>query len=186
MRAIAQTNLQLYNQMQERQLPLADLLLVRKAYDLAALLTAGYYQADGKPFLCHTTGVASILCHIGSPANFLAFGLLHNVYTNGDFGDGLNTPLTAHKRNFVRERVGNEVEDLITRFRDLRVKRTNMDQIEAGQDAMSDTDRLLIAADLADHMEKYVDRGVLYFGDGSWITNKMDTTGPRLVALARK
>lgn len=185
-RAIAQTNLQLYNQMLEQQRPQQDLLLVRKAYDLISLLNAGYYQADGKPFVCHSVGVASIICHMSFQAKFIAFGLLHNIYVNGDFGDGLHTPLTPYKRNFVRERVGSEVEDLIFRFRDLRIDLSSIDRIEAEFSSFDETDRLLIACDLADHMEKYVDKGVLYFGDGSWVTDQMDTHGPRLIALAQR
>jgi hypothetical protein len=184
--SIAQTNLQLYNQMFEQQRPQQDLLLARKAYDLISLLNAGYYQADGKPFVCHSVGVASIICHMGFQAKFIAFGLLHNVYVNGDFGNGVHTPLTPYKRNFMRERVGPEVEELIMRFRDLRIDLSSIDRIEADFSSFDETDRLLIAADLADHMEKYVDKGVLYFGDGSWVTKEMETHGPRLIALAQR
>jgi hypothetical protein len=183
---VAQTNLQLYNQMFDQGRPEQELALVRRADDLTALLTAGYNQADGKPFVCHSVGVASIICAMGAPAKFVAFGLLHNVYHNGDFGEGLSSPLTSRKRDFVRERVGADVEELIIRFRDLRVDPSTIEAFEGRLSSFDETERLLVAADLADHMEKYVDRGVLFFGDGSWITDQMDTYGPRLIALAQR
>lgn len=184
MQQVAQTNIQLYNQLFEQRRSDDDLRLVRAAYDASSLLTAGYYQGDGKPFVCHSVGVASILCLIGMPARFVAFGLLHNIYTNGDFGRGLRTPVTPGKRSFLRERVGAEVEDLVMRFRDLRVSADSIDRIEAGLSRFDETERLLIVADLADHLEKYLDGGVLYFGDGSWITTQTDVNGNRLIALA--
>ena len=186
MHAVAQTNLQLYNQLLERGWPRDDLLRVRKAYDLASLLHAGYYQAEGKPFVCHAVGMASILCLAGFTADFVAFGLLHNVYVNGDFGQGLGTRMDERKRRFVRERVGADIENLIFRFRDLRLGTRTIDKIEAGLASYNETDRQLIAADIADHIEKYVDAGVLYFGDGSWITSHTQAHGERLIALAEK
>lgn len=186
MHAVAQTNLQLYNQLLERGWPREDLLRVRRAYDLASLLHAGYYQADGKPFVCHAVGVASILCLAGFPADFVAFGLLHNIYVNGDFGQGLGTRMDERKRDFVRERVGADIERLIFRFRDLRLGAKTIDKIEAGLSGYDETDRHLISADIADHIEKYLDAGVLYFGDGSWIAGHTRAYGARLIALAER
>ncbi|MEQ1768285.1 MAG: hypothetical protein ABL879_00440 [Devosia sp.] len=186
MQQVAQTNIQLFNQMYAQQRSDHDLRLVKAAYDASTVLSAGYYQADGKPFVCHGVGVASIMCFAGMPARYLAFGILHNIYQNGDFGGGLKTPVTPYKRAFIRERVGAEVEELIYRFRDMRVTTSTIDRIEAGLPGYDETERLLIATDLADHIEKYVDAGVLYFGDGSWISNQTSAHGDRLIGLAER
>jgi hypothetical protein len=58
---IAQTNVQLYNHLRERGLPLNDLIVVHRAYELLTTLYPGYVQADDKPFTAHGAGVASIL-----------------------------------------------------------------------------------------------------------------------------
>lgn len=186
MRSIAQTNLQLYNQLLQQERTYEDIVLIRKAYDLAALLTAGSYQADGKPFLCHLVGTASILFMINYPANFIAFALLHNIYENGDFGEGLHSQITPAKRSLVAKSVGLDVERLIFRFRSLRLNLSTTDDIESRLPTLDETGRQLVVADLADHIEKYVDRGILYFGDASWITEKSELCGERMVAMAKQ
>ena len=128
---VAQTNLQLYNQMRKAGRDGQEFAAVRAAYDLACLLYSGYYQADGKPFVAHSVGVASILCHLGLPAPVIAFALVHNVYGNGDFGDGLMHRATPARRKLVRETVGDTVEALVFRFGEFRIKPTTIDAIEA-------------------------------------------------------
>ena len=57
---VAQTNIQLYNQLRREGRPREELVLTRQAYELAASLYSGYYQGDGKPFVTHGVGVASM------------------------------------------------------------------------------------------------------------------------------
>src|SRR3981081_2289472 len=113
---IAQTNVQLYNQLRDAGLPLDDLVLVHRAYELLTTLYPGHYQADGKPFVAHGVGVTSILAWLDQPAEILAVGLLHNIYGNADFGDGRASGTTRFRRSLVREAVGERVEDLLVRF----------------------------------------------------------------------
>ena len=40
--------------------------------------------------------------------------------------------------------------------------------------------------DLADHLEKYVDDGVLYFGDSAWVTDEVTLYGDRMVLMAER
>ena len=88
MERVAQTNLQLYNQLRAQGYSQKELVIVHRAYEFLTTIYPGYFQADGKPFVAHTVGVASILAHLQLPAEFIAAGLLHNIYGNGDFGDG--------------------------------------------------------------------------------------------------
>lgn len=183
---VAQTNLQLYNQLLRQMRSPDDLASVRSAYELASLLYSGHYQADGKPFVCHTVGVASILAELEAPAPVLAFALVHNVYSNGDFGDGKYGVATPFRRRKVRDAVGAEVEALVDRFRGLRITGRTIGQIEERLGSYDETERWLLLADLADHLEKYVDHGVLYFGDGSWITDEVGAFGERMTMLAER
>lgn len=184
--SIAQTNLQLYNQMRAQGRSTEELALAKRAYELGALLYSAHYQADGKPFISHTVGVASILCRLGLPAEVVAFGLVHNVYTNGDFGDGLHNKATPARRRRVSDAVGPQVEALAHRFRKFRINARTIDRIEAELESYGDVERHLLATDLADHLEKYVDDGVLYFGDGAWVTDEVALLGGRLVEIARR
>ena len=182
----AQTNVQLYNQLRERSLPLDDLVLVHRAYEFLTTLYTAHFQPDGRPFVAHGVGVASILAELGKPAEILAVGMLHNIYGTGDFGDGEGKARTPERRRLVREVVGERIEGLIFRFVDLRVHRNNIADIRARLPDMDTSDRSLVLVELADHLEKYVDLGVLYIGDGSLLMQRTELLGPQLVEMAHE
>lgn len=181
--AIARNHVQLYNQLQRQGRPSRDLSLVRRAYELSAKLYSGAYQADGRPFVLHVVAVASTVALLGLPSTFVAAALLHNVYTNADFGDGRDHAMTRRRRALVRAAVGEDVEELIGRFAELRVDR-HLDDLLAAAPGMAERDRHLITMDLADLLEKHLDGGVLYFGDHTWVTGFATKRLPDLVALA--
>jgi hypothetical protein len=184
MMRVAQTNLQLYNQLRERGDSLDDLRIVHGAYELLCSLYPGYFQADGKPFVCHGVGVASIVAELGRPANVIAAALVHNVYGNADFGDGGGPGRSEERRRVVREAVGPEVEELVYRFADLRITPSTIDGFLADLPQRDERDRALLLVDLCDHLEKYVDLGVLYFGQSDWIVDGTDHIAPKLTAMA--
>jgi (p)ppGpp synthase/HD superfamily hydrolase len=181
---IAQTNIQLYNQLREAGRSSAELVTLHRAYEFLSKLYPGYYQADGKPFVAHGVGVASILAWLDQPTDIVAVGLLHNVYGNADFGDGRAPGVTPARARLVRRAVGETVEELLERFRGLRIRADTLEQIRRSLPQLADTDRRLILVELADHLEKYVDLGVLYFGDHDWV--QTERIGPDLVALANE
>jgi hypothetical protein len=183
---IAQTNLQLYNQMLSQGRSIEELAQAKSAYDLASLIYSGHYQADGKPFVSHTVGVASILSQLGMPIDVIAFGLVHNVYGNGDFGDGRQHRSTPARRLRVRQAVGPQVEALVHRFRHFRITAGTIDRIEAELDSYGEFERHLVLTDLADHLEKYADDGVLFFGDSRWVTDDVMLYGDRMIAMAER
>jgi hypothetical protein len=183
---VAQTNPQLYNQLRERGLARDDLVLVHRAYELLTTLYPAHFQADGKPFVAHGVGVASIVAEIGQPAEVVAAGLIHNVYGNADFGDGAGPGATPRRRALVRDAIGERIESLIFRFADLRITPSTIAGIRAGLPGYDATDRSLLLVDLADHLEKYVDLGILYFGQNDWILRQTGGIGPQLVELANQ
>ena len=184
MEHVAQTNLQLYNQLRAQGRSLEELEVVHRAYEFLTTIYPGYYQADGKPFVAHTVGVASILEHLGLPTEFVVAGLLHNIYGNGDFGDGLSDVVTEARRRIARKEVGERIEVLIDRFRKFRVGPKNIQDISSRLDQFDQTDKTLVVIDLADCLEKYVDLGVLYYGDNRWITDVVAEHGNQLIAIA--
>jgi hypothetical protein len=183
---IAQTNVQLYNELRDAGLPLDDLVLVHRAYELLTTLYPGYYQADGKPFVAHGVGVASILARLDQPAEILAVGLLHNIYGNADFGDGRSGGTTRFRRRLVRQAVGEQVEGLLVRFMDLRIHPHRIEDARRALPGRDDTERRLLLVDLADHLEKYVDLGVLHFGESDWVMGSSERIGRDLIEIAEE
>ena len=183
---IAQTNLQLLNQLRERGLPIDELVEVRRAYEFLTTLYAGHYQADGKPFVAHGVGVASLLASLDQPAEMIRVGLLHNIYGNADFGDGLEYGVTPARRKLVREAVGSGLEELLIRFRELRPQMQTIADVRRELPRWDESDRRLVLVELADHLEKYVDLGVLYFGENDWIVGRTDSAGADLLAIAEE
>ncbi len=104
---VAQTNLSLYRQLHDAGYTHSDVIWVRDAYELAATLFAGQYRGSGKPFVAHLVGTASILAAIDAPPSAVVAGLMHAVYTHGDFG----VARWRTRRARVRARIGVPAED---------------------------------------------------------------------------
>ncbi|MBT5031559.1 MAG: HD domain-containing protein [Proteobacteria bacterium] len=83
---IAQTPLQLYNQLRLADYPEQELDEARSACEFLNSLFAGRYRATGKSLIEHCVGTASILETHGADAATVTAGLLHAVYSQGDFG----------------------------------------------------------------------------------------------------
>lgn len=181
---IAQTNLQLYNALRAKGLPPDDLALVNRAYELSTSLYSGYFQADGKPFVAHSVGVASILAELDLPTEIIAVGLLHNVYGNGDFGDGRVDAATRSRRRLVRAAVGERIEELLIRFRELRIGPHTVEAVRKTLPSLGEVDRRLVCVELADHLEKHVDLGVLYWGRNDWVLSADERMADELTQIA--
>ncbi len=186
MEFVAQTNLQLYNQLRRDNRSDDDLRLVRTAYELAVTHYSGYFGADRKPFVAHTVGVASILARLDQPALLVAAGLLHNVYGNGDFGDGLYNTASARRRRLVRTAVGDAVEDVVHRFHRFRVRLEPDEGYRQRLARLAQIDSQVLLLDLADVAEKHVDSSVLYHGNGTWISDPISRHSGFLVDIARQ
>jgi hypothetical protein len=186
MERIAQTNLQLYNQVRLEGRTPDDLAMIRRCYELSVALYSGAFQGDGKPFVAHTVGVASIMGHLGVSSAIVGAACIHNVYGNGNFGDGQSEVASPRRRRYVADAVGDEVEGIVYRFRSFRIHSDSIREIASRLDQLDERDRDLVTMDLADHLEKYVDHGVLYFGDGTWVTGFIENHGKDLIEIANR
>lgn len=160
----AQTNIQLFNQLQHEGYSKAEVSLIRDAYELAMVLFSGRFLPSGKTLISHFVCTASILASLRLPVQVVAAGLIHNVYGNGDFGDG-STGISKTKREEVRRAVGNEVEGYVARFATLRWTLQTIRAIRDGLNELDPIDRDVVLIHLADHLENLLDLGVLYRGD---------------------
>lgn len=186
MHDVAQTCVQLYNQLRRQGRTLDELALIHRTYRFLTTIYPSHFQAAGKPFVAHGVGVASILAGLGLPIEIVATGLAHNIYGNGDFGDGLHNVLTRKRRALVREALGETIEELIASFRTMRSDFGSISGSIANVQGVSETRRHLLLIELADRMEHYVDQGVMYYGDGSWVTDQMRDCGARFVEIAEQ
>src|SRR4029450_9233719 len=108
----AQTNLQLYRQLGAEGFTAADIGTVASAYSLGLRLFPATYRGSGNRFLPPPAGPPSWLA---SPPPVVVAGLLHAVYTHGEFGNGW-PGMSDRKRTEVRRAVGVEIEDLIAHY----------------------------------------------------------------------
>ena len=180
--SIATVNTRLYGQLLAQGRSDEELWGIRRAYDLTSVLYSGAYQADGRPFTAHVVSVASTLALIGMPSTIVAAGLIHNVYGNGDFGDGLHSSATPQRRARVRDAVGDDIESCVHRFRQLRLT-GDLQPMKAKIASLSERDRMILAIELADFLDKYADLSVLYFGDGDWVTTYVDAHERELIDI---
>jgi hypothetical protein len=115
----AQTNLDLYAQLHALGWERHHLVMARDAYMLALRLFSDRFRANGKPFVAHLVGTASILAMLGARPAVVLGGMLHAAYANGIFPDGGGGAGAAHRR-MVRDAAGAEAEHLVADYQALR------------------------------------------------------------------
>jgi hypothetical protein len=146
----SQTNLQLFNQLLAQGYTQENLQRVHKSYELGRLLFSGRCTASGRTQIVHCVGTASILAFWNAPAHVVAAGLIHNVYDNGDFGDG-RRGISEQKRTIIREVLGQEIEEEIANFAMLKWNENNISQFNLGKGPLTPNLVFLRLADLLDH-----------------------------------
>ena len=158
---IAQTPLQLCNQLRLADYPERALDEVHSACEFLNSLFAGRYRASGKSLIEHCVGTASILEMHGADAATVTAGLLHAVYSQGDFGDDI-LGISPPKRRLLANLVGPTIEKLIAEY-------TLQDWYGDGLKIFfsKNTDPTNVAGQIAfiraaNELEEYVDFGVLY------------------------
>jgi (p)ppGpp synthase/HD superfamily hydrolase len=157
----AQTNVQLYRQLQQSGYGHEDLIRVHCAYDLAVTLFTASFRGSGKPLLAHLVGTASILASLKESTPVVTAGLLHAAYALGDFGTG-RAGITTAKRERVRDVVGPDVELLVTRYTRFAWNRHTIPQILSGVTTLQPEQRDVLVIRLANELEDHLDLGVLY------------------------
>jgi hypothetical protein len=156
----AQTNLQLYAQLEHAGWAEPQLALAERAYDLALHVCGASYRPNGKPFLCHLVGTASILASWPATTGEVICGLIHSVYTHGVFSDP-QRGVTDVKRAVVRDAIG-ETEVLVTDYTELAWNTSAVVAWAAKEDAPSSGERSAVRVRLANELEDHLDLGLLY------------------------
>ena len=160
MTARAQTNLQLYRQMQDCSYSQHDLVLVDKAHRLAMQLFAGYYRPNNKPFIAHLVGTASILAAAQQPAYVIAAGLLHSAYWLGLGRKGAG--VKPHYRKELTTLLGVQAEQLVYEYSN---RQWSVQDFSISVDdllSLTAEEKLLYLIKLADIHEEFLDAGHHY------------------------
>jgi len=181
----AQTNLQLYRQLAAEGYAATETETVAGAYELGLRLFPGTYRGSGKPFLAHLVGTASVLASLRVRTPVVATGLLHAVYTHGEFGSGWRG-MSDRKRTEVRRAVGEEIEDLIARYTRLRWLHRTIPEVRARLDSMTPVERDVLLVRLANELEDHLDLSILYHANADRRRESMLAQLPIAVELAER
>ncbi len=184
----AQTNVQLFSQLQREGYTAADQRLIHDAYQGAIEVFTGYFTAIGRTQIAHVVGTASILGSLHVPAEVIAAALLHNAYDTGDFGDG-RLGISDAKRRRVRQAVGARVEEYVHRFPAMKHAThaaAARSQQAAAFDALEPVDRSVQLIVLADSLEHRLN-GEDGSRSGAFLAERAECLGfPALAAEIRR
>ena len=111
--SLAQTNIQLYGQLEASGYSKEEIGKVARAYGLSQKLFTAMFRGSGRPFLCHLVGTASVLAHDRAPITEVTAALLHAAYASGSFPMDMQRAGIAAKREWIRKEVGEKTEVLI-------------------------------------------------------------------------
>lgn len=180
MHSYAQTNLQLYSQLGGAGWTDEELSLVGRGYELAISACGASFRPNGKPFVCHLVGTASIVASWRAPVEEVVCALLHSVYTHGVFA-GEPTGLTPAKRAATRDAVGEQCEGLVTAYTSLEWGGEAIARWAASTDSLSKDERVAVRVRLANDLEDHLDLGMRYARK-----SKPAAAGDQLLVLAER
>jgi (p)ppGpp synthase/HD superfamily hydrolase len=154
---------------------------VRHTYHLARRLLAGLHNGDGRPFVDHMVGLASLLHHYGQPPAVVIAGLLHSIYGNGDFGAFCSF---ARAQALIRREAGPEVEAYVSGFHRLAWNRRGIERHAQEVVSYDATDRTCLVMRLANEIDHLLDDAVLYRSDALQYLAARTERVPQYRALA--
>jgi (p)ppGpp synthase/HD superfamily hydrolase len=180
---VAQTNLQLFNQLQTADWCERDLARVKDAYALSVRILGSRFRPDGKPFLAHAIGTAGILASAACDVDVVLAGMLHAAYAWGDWGEGSHT-MTNTKRAAVRDVVGVRAERIVAAYTRVPWGEAAAASLLERIDDLDDEERDMAALKVANALDDNLDLGMRYRGNTADMVAD-DRTVPRTVDLAR-
>ncbi len=179
----AQTVIQFFNQLSKAGYGEGELEQIRDAWMLARRIFACRILGNGRIFLAHALGSASVLASVKSRPALVVAALLHNVYGTGRFADGVGGA-DESKRQFVRNIVGPEVEDILFRFWSVRWNVVAM-QDWLQRERLDPWQQDLLTVRMADAIDHAVMLGLAYQSDQR-SRQRFDLVRKPMIVLARK
>lgn len=185
----AQTNVQLFNQLEQVGYSKDERQRVFEGYEFGIRIFSGLVLPFGKPFIDHLVGTASILASLRVPTELVVAGLIHAAYLHGDFG-GFRTGATRRNRQRVRRVVGEETEAYVVAYHRLLWTSKKILALHDTVDELSATDRDVLLIRLANELEHHLDLGALYFArnetERKGHQRHIGRHGPLMVTMAER
>jgi hypothetical protein len=163
MAPIAQTNIQLYEQLRRAGYGDEAVTAAARAYAFAQPLFSARFRGSGRPFLCHLVGTASILARDGARIEEVTAGLLHAAYEAGLFAYEMHRTVAPRKRAAVREAVGEASEALIAAYTALPWTGSTLERLVASG-VRSPEEESVLRLRLANELDDLADGGLRYTG----------------------
>jgi hypothetical protein len=164
---IAQTIVQLLDQLDTIGYEPEALLKVRDAYMVAAQLFAESFRGSGRPFLAHLVGTASILAAYGANPALIAASLHHASYAHGRFPEEIRG--VAAMRRWLRRRVGDMVEGLVLAYSTLDPQAVEPDRLDDMPIAAAQAVLIRMANAIEDRQGDHN-----YFDSSAWLSESND------------
>ncbi len=158
---IAQTNLQLFQQMCSNGYSVAELGTVADAYRTATKLFANRFRSCGRPFVAHLVGTGAVLVWLKAPVPLVVAALSHASYQEGDFPNSLEG-MTPRKRKKLRAAIGTEAETLVAAYTLSSRSVTGLKASHARFKDMSSAERDVLLIQLANELDDYRDLAANY------------------------
>ena len=157
----AQTNIQLYNQLYSLNINEEKSIQVKKAYDLCIKIFSGRYRANGKPFISHLVGTASIIAEHGGCADDVIAGLLHAIYSQSQLQ--LNKSGDHYlQTQMIENLMGEKINRLLIDYNQLPWDSDSIATIEANCLTCSSLQKRILLIRLANELEDRLDLGMSY------------------------
>jgi (p)ppGpp synthase/HD superfamily hydrolase len=160
---VAQTNLQLFNQLRDAGWSEPDLARIKSTYALATRILTNRYRPDGKSFVAHGIGTASVLASEGCAVDVVIAGLVHGAYGWGDWGEGSHA-MTDTKRAAVREVVGAEAERVIAAYTRVQWGEAEAESVLARINELDAEERDMVMLKAANALDDHMELGMRYRG----------------------
>jgi (p)ppGpp synthase/HD superfamily hydrolase len=180
---IAQTHLQLFQQMRMRRYSPAALVMVAEAYRTATKLFANRFRQCGRPFVSHLVGTSAVLVWLEAPISMVVAALLHAAYQEGDFANSLEG-MTPRKREELRAAIGTEAEELVAAYTVASRDLTGIMASYARFHQMSAVERDILLIQLANELDDYRELGSNYAANADERIAAVRQCGPQQVEMA--
>ena len=180
---IAQTHLQLFQQMRSNDYSADDLAKTATAYQAATKLFANRFRPCGRPFVSHLVGVGAILAWLRAPVSMVIAAMLHAAYQEGDFAYSLEG-MTPRKRKRLRAVIGAEAEELVAGYTVGSRSLTGIIASHARFHQMSPVERDILLLQLANELDDYRDLASNHAANAAERIAVIQQCGPHQVEMA--
>lgn len=182
----ATTNIQLFKQMKELGYSDNDLKLMYNSYEVAKELCSCLHRPSGNTHLSHLIGTASILAKLKVPVEISAAGLLHSLYSHGEFGDGEHK-IKRFKRQYIKKRLGHKIEEYVAGYAALKWFGDDViSDINKNMDNFSSFEKEVILIRIADALDEFNDYGNLYVSNPDGRIEYFEKVTPAIKEISNK